>query len=112
MDCISLSNDQSSNPKVSNSGTLFSPKPLFDTHFDVPIAIRNSVRSFKKHRLSNVVSYRRLNPNFKAFTTSLSFEYIPKKCTRAPKELKWKEAIFVEMRALHINDTGEVVELP
>ena len=35
-----------------------------------------------------------------------------KKCTRAPKELKWKEAIFVEMRALHINETGEVVELP
>lgn len=91
--------------------TLFLPTPLFDIDLYVPTTIRKGVTSFTKHSFSNFVSYHRLNPNFKAFTTWLSLKSIPKKCTRGFKRLKRKEAIL-EMRALNKIKKWEVVELP
>lgn len=44
---------------------------------DIPIAISKCVSTCTKHLLSNHVSYHRLYPTYKAFTTNLSLELIP-----------------------------------
>lgn len=44
---------------------------------DLPIAIQKGVRSCTKHPLSNFVSYEKLSPSFRAFTSQLSCREIP-----------------------------------
>lgn len=75
---------------------------------NIPIAIRKGVRTYAKYSLSNFLSFLRLNSNYKAFTTN----FIKQNVSNALKDFRRKEAIFEEMRALHKNDTWEIVDLP
>jgi len=87
---------------------------LFDIDLDIPIAIRNGTRTSTQHSLyplANFISYHRLGPANKAFTTNFSQESIPNTIKEAMLDPKWKEAALEEMRALQQNDTWEVVDL-
>lgn len=102
---------QSSIPKLGNSDSLPSPffsNPMCAKDLNIPIAIRKGVRTYAKYSLSNFLSFLRLNSNYKAFTTN----FIKQNVSNALKDFRRKEAIFGEMRALHKNDTWDIVDLP
>lgn len=79
------------------------------TNLDLPIAIRKGVRNCTKHPLAKFVSYHRLSPTHISFLTSLDSIVIPKSVEEALKDPNWKEAMLEEMRALHKNQTWELV---
>ena len=54
------------------------------------------------------MSYHRLSPFFKAFTTNLSIIAIPKSVQDALSIPEWRDAVYAEMRALVKNKTWEL----
>jgi hypothetical protein len=57
------------------------------------------------HPISHYVSFEILPPAYKAFVTSLHSNFAPCEWRRSMQDLKWKKAMFEEMRALVKNDT-------
>jgi len=66
----------------------------------LPIVLRKGVWSYTKYHLSNFLSYDRLSPSYRAFASFLSYKSIPKNWMKAVENIKWKEAMVEEMRAL------------
>jgi hypothetical protein len=79
---------------------------------NMPIAQRKGVRSCTQHPISNFVSYQHLSPSYRSFVSKLSSVSIPQNLQEAISDPKWREAMQEEMRALHKNNTWELVELP
>jgi hypothetical protein len=76
------------------------------THdLDAPIALRKKIRSCTKHSISNFISYDSLSPSYKAFILSISSISIPQNWREAYQELKWREVMVDEMKALSKNET-------
>jgi len=75
------------------------------TNLYLPIAIRKGIRTCTKHPLANYLSYHRLSPNHRGFLILLDAIIIPKLVEEDLKDLKWKEAMLEEMRALKKNHT-------
>ena len=93
------------------SGSLHNPSlPQFDTDLDIPIAIQKGVRSCTtKYPISNFHSYHRINPCFQAFISQISTKSIPTNISESLKDLKWRGAVFEEMKALQQNEMWEIV---
>ena len=51
-------------------------KSSFD-YFNIPIALRKGVRSYTIHPISKYVSYQKLYPSYRTFTTNLVSVEIP-----------------------------------
>ena len=104
---VSIPPESNSNP--SNPTSISTP--LFDTNLNIPIAIYKGVRSCAKHPLANFVSYHRIVETYKAFTSYINQESIPKNGEEAFADPNQKEAINEEMDALKKNETGDIVDL-
>ncbi|KAK0608670.1 hypothetical protein LWI29_034103 [Acer saccharum] len=57
---------------------------------DVPIAIRKGTHSCTMHPIAKYVSYHRLSPNYRVFTTNLSSVSIPRNIQDALNHAEWK----------------------
>lgn len=64
------------------------------------------------HPLSNVLTYTRLSPSHRAFTTSISVVKEPTSFAQAVKDPKWRLVMDEELRALHDNKTWSFQPLP
>ena len=66
-------------PHDQNSGnTVTDTNPAVLNDLDVPISFCKGVRSCIAHPIVDFVSYERLSPQFRAFTTNLSKVDIPR----------------------------------
>ena len=64
------------------------------------------------YQISNYLTYSRLSPQFKAFTTTMDGVAIPRSIQEALSDPKWKEAVMEEMKALDNNNTWDRVDFP
>lgn len=99
-----------SSPSSSSSPPIDS-KNQVECDLDIPIAILEGVKECTKHVIAWFLSYQNPYSKYKTLTASLSFKIIPKDIEDAFKNLRWREAINVEMKALRKNATWEVVSL-
>ncbi|RVW95017.1 Retrovirus-related Pol polyprotein from transposon TNT 1-94 [Vitis vinifera] len=79
---------------------------------NMPIAWRKGVRSCTQHPIGNFISYDKLSPTFRAFTSSITEIQVPQNIQEAFKYPKWKAAVDEEVRALEMNGTWEITDLP
>ncbi|WJZ93160.1 hypothetical protein VitviT2T_012120 [Vitis vinifera] len=79
---------------------------------NMPIAWRKGVRSCTQHPIGNFISYDKLSPTFRAFTSSIIEIQVPRNIQEAFKYPKWKAAVDEEVRALEKNGTWEITNLP
>ena len=82
---------------------------------DLPIALRKGVRTCTKpipYDMINYLNYNKVSANYHAFLTAIQDIPIPKNAHEALKDVRWKEAMDEEMRALLQNNTWEIVTLP
>ncbi|RVX01052.1 Retrovirus-related Pol polyprotein from transposon TNT 1-94 [Vitis vinifera] len=70
---------------------------------NMPIAWRKGVRSCTQHPIGNFISYDKLSPTFRAFTSSITEIQVPQNIQEAFKYPKWKAAVDEEVRALEKN---------
>ncbi|RVW30661.1 Retrovirus-related Pol polyprotein from transposon RE1 [Vitis vinifera] len=70
---------------------------------NMPIAWRKGVRSCTQHPIGNFISYDKLSPTFRAFTSSITEIQVPQNIQEAFKYPKWKAAVNEEVRALEKN---------
>ncbi|RVW29262.1 Retrovirus-related Pol polyprotein from transposon TNT 1-94, partial [Vitis vinifera] len=75
-------------------------------------AWRKGVRSCTQHPIGNFISYDKLSPTFRAFTSSITEIQVPQNIQEAFKYPKWKAAVDEEVRALEKNGTWEITDLP
>ncbi|RVW91109.1 Retrovirus-related Pol polyprotein from transposon RE1 [Vitis vinifera] len=61
------------------------------------------VRSCTQHPIGNFISYDKLSPTFRAFTSSITDIQVPQNIQEAFKYPKWKAAVDEEVRALEKN---------
>ena len=79
---------------------------------NMPIAWRKGVRTCTQHPIGNFISYDKLSPTFRAFTSSITDIQIPQNIQEALKIPKWKAAVDEEIQALEKNHTWEITDLP
>ena len=79
---------------------------------NTPIAIRKGTRVCTKHLIAKHVSYHRLSPTTRAFTTNPSSVEILKDIQEALAILEWKHIVLEEIRALENNRTWQLVDTP
>ena len=79
---------------------------------NMPIAWRKGVRSGTQHPIGNFISYDKLSPMFRAFTSNITEIQVPRHIHEAFKYPKWKAAVDEEVRALAKNGTWEITDLP
>ncbi|RVX04556.1 Retrovirus-related Pol polyprotein from transposon TNT 1-94 [Vitis vinifera] len=79
---------------------------------NMPIAWRKGVRSCTQHPIGNFISYDKLSPTFRAFTSSITEIPVPRNIQEAFKYPKWKAVVDEEVRALEKNGTWEITDLP
>ncbi|RVX01050.1 Retrovirus-related Pol polyprotein from transposon TNT 1-94 [Vitis vinifera] len=65
---------------------------------NMPIAWRKGVRSCTQHPIGNFISYDKLSPTFRAFTSSITEIQVPQNIQEAFKYPKWKAAVDEEVR--------------
>jgi len=99
------------NPGNSNPSSYLNSIPIVDD-MNLLIAQRKGVRSCTQYSISKFVSYQHLSPSYRSFVSKLSSVSIPQNLQEAISDPKWREATQEEMRALHKNNTWELVELP
>ncbi|RVW23954.1 Retrovirus-related Pol polyprotein from transposon TNT 1-94 [Vitis vinifera] len=66
-------------------------------------AWRKEVRSCTQHPIGNFISYDKLSPTFRAFTSSITEIQVPRNIQEAFKYPKWKATVDEEVRALEKN---------
>ncbi|XP_077249080.1 uncharacterized protein LOC143888508 [Tasmannia lanceolata] len=76
-----------------------------------PIASRTRSHS-TAHPISNFVSYDKLTHDFKSVVSSLSSTSLPKSIGKALEHPGWRDAMNLEMGALHSNEAWDLVPLP
>ncbi|KAL4354735.1 hypothetical protein GQ457_06G019820 [Hibiscus cannabinus] len=89
-----------------------SSKPPSLTFNDFPIAIRKGVRACSKYPLQKFAGYGTLVPSFRAFTTTLDAQQIPKNIDEALSHPGWRKAVEEELSALEKTATWTVTDLP
>lgn len=73
-------------------------------NIDIPIALKKVIRTCTRHPISHFISYEKLSPRYRAFTTDLSEKEIPKNIQEALET--------PEFHALKKNETWELPDLP
>ena len=66
----------------------------------------------RPHDMANYLTFDKVSPRYKAFLMELQDITIPKSPHKAMTISQWKEAMDEEMRALLLNNTWEIVNLP
>lgn len=79
---------------------------------DVPIVLRNGVRSCTQCPIFNFVGYNHLSDSVQAVVANLSSIEIPNSIHEALSIPKWKKAVEEEIRALNRNKTWQIGEKP
>ena len=79
---------------------------------DIPITVHKGVMSCTTHPIVDFVSYERLSPQFRAFTTNLSKVDIPRDIHEALQHPNEKVVVHEEIKALEKNGTWELTKLP
>ncbi|RVW89009.1 Retrovirus-related Pol polyprotein from transposon TNT 1-94 [Vitis vinifera] len=118
--CIFLgysSNQKEPGPNPSKLPGNNAPDGTVDSELEndilnMPIAWRKGVRSCTQHPIGNFISYDKLSPTFRAFTSSIIEIQVPQNIHEAFKYPKWKAAVDEEVRALEKNGTWEITDLP
>jgi hypothetical protein len=111
---------QASYPDSGNTtSTSNSVIPTFDSvtpvvnDMNLPIAQRKGVRSCTHHPVSDFVSYQHLSSPYRSFVSKLSSVSVPRNLQEALSDPpKWRTAMQEEMKALHKNETWDLVKLP
>jgi hypothetical protein len=102
-------------PTTQTLGNLELPSSThFPSDLDLPIVVRKGVRltvleqkesTSTSHSISHYISFETLPHAYKAFATSLHFNFVPCDWRSAIQDPKWKKTMFEEMMALVKNDT-------
>lgn len=79
---------------------------------DIPIAFRKEKRSCTNYPIANYLSYDRLSPKHKAYTSKISNLFVPRNIQEALDNPKWKLAVMEEMNALKKSGTWVIEDLP
>ena len=79
---------------------------------NMPIACRKGVRSCTQHPIGNFISYDKLSPTFRAFTSNIIEIQVPQNIQEAFKYPKWKVVVDEQVRVLAKNGTWEITDLP
>uniref|UniRef100_A0A6N2LVW3 Reverse transcriptase Ty1/copia-type domain-containing protein n=1 Tax=Salix viminalis TaxID=40686 RepID=A0A6N2LVW3_SALVM len=110
---------ESNPPPRHNSRPVNTPYYLQDFHLAMtlpsrpdPMSSTNSVFSPGTVHLSNYLSYNKLSPIHKAFTTNLSLFKEPSSFSQAVQHPQWHEAMQHEITTLQHNNTWSLVPLP
>jgi hypothetical protein len=89
---------------------------LYDYHFYLATSTSNpapsSTASGIPYSLSSVLSYDHFSSTEKFFSLSVSALVEPTSSIQAVKHEEWREAMDTEIKALELNDTWTVVDLP
>ncbi|XP_075486450.1 uncharacterized protein LOC142526062 [Primulina tabacum] len=104
-DIVNPNNSQEDEPVVD-------PQSNTTLDLDLRIAVRKGKRSCTQHHISNFVSYSNLSSSFRAFTSRLSSTIVPRYVQEALVMPEWRNAVLEEMKALKMNNTWNLVELP
>ena len=100
-------------PHDQNLGnTITDTNPAVLNDLDVPITFHKGVISCTTHPIVDFVSYERLSPQFRAFTTNLSKVDIPRDIHEALQHPNEKVVVHEEIKALEKNGTWELTKLP
>jgi hypothetical protein len=94
--------------------SLTSPDPVLPPASDsLPIALwKGTCSCTTQHPINQFVSTSSLSPSLSCFISHLSSISIPKTVHDALSHSSWRQAMELEMRALHQNGTWELVPLP
>ena len=79
---------------------------------DIPIAFRKEKRSCTNYPIANYLSYDRLSPKHKAYTSKVSNLFVPRNIQEALDNFDWKLAVMEEMNALEKSGTWVIEDLP
>jgi hypothetical protein len=89
-----------------------SSDPLPPASDSLPIALQKGTRSCTtKHPISQFVSISSLSPSHSCFISHLSTVSTPKTVQDALPDSGWRQAMELEMKALHQNDMWELIPL-
>ncbi|KAD2804249.1 hypothetical protein E3N88_37626 [Mikania micrantha] len=97
--------------------TRSQPQRLKEYHVELPPSIDHANPTHDQatstvHPLAHYISYNNFSTNHKAFLTAIDSLDEPKNFKQASQDLKWREAMEREIRALEQNDTWSLQELP
>ncbi|KAI5314324.1 hypothetical protein L3X38_043500 [Prunus dulcis] len=90
---------------------FFYDTPEHVLNCEVP-PVRYLLEGKTRYVIAHYVSDHRLSPECKAFVTRMDSIKIPTRVEEAFNDLKWLEAINIEMEALQKNNTWDIVDLP
>ena len=113
-----LEPDQSSTPGTSTEDITGIPNNLDSnstresSDLDIPIALRKGTRTCTKFPIAKYMSYKKLSPLYRAFTSKISHLFVPRNIQEALDDSNWRLAVMEEMNALRRSGTWEIVELP
>jgi hypothetical protein len=103
-------------PSRKSSRVKQTPGYLHDYHCHLATSTSDptssSTTSGIPYSLSSVLSYNRLSSSKKFFSLSVSALVEPTSYTQAVKHEEWREAMNTEIKALELNKTWTVVDLP
>ena len=69
---------QSSTPSNTQSPGISYSFPIVDNDLDIPIALKNGVRTYTKHPLANFLSYYKLSKKHNAFISKITNQFVPR----------------------------------
>jgi hypothetical protein len=113
---MSSASEKPPQPSRKSSRVKYTPGYLHDYHCHLATSTSNlapsSTASCIPYSLSSVLSYDHLSSSQKYFSLSISVLVEPISYTQAVKHEEWCEAMDTEIKALDINDTWTIIDLP
>ncbi|KAK1406643.1 hypothetical protein QVD17_42133 [Tagetes erecta] len=93
------------------------PKHFDDYEVKLPPSIDHEQSTFNQqsstvHPLAQFISYDKFTNKHKAFLASITTNKVPKHFNQAAQDMKWREAMKKEIKALEENETWSLEKLP
>ncbi|XP_027190482.1 uncharacterized protein [Cicer arietinum] len=95
-----------------NFSSNLSDNATNDQDLDLPIAVRNEVRSCTKHPIANHVSSEKSSQEYRNFISSVDNIDIAQNFHEFVVVLEWNTVVMEEIKALEKNDTWQLSHLP